>query len=177
MAIVEERGQVSRNDRPVYGMPRLPRDVYVAIGTIILCCALLFVTTTFDQVPKALARGMQPADYPRYLLGAIIVLSACLAIQSLVRRAQNSKTKEKAIKIPSNVWKTGLLMLVCTGAFQILGAFPAMVIASAVQPALWGLRRPVMNVLFAILFPLAVYTLFSLILGVRFPEGLIPMPF
>ena len=75
-------------------------------------------------------------------------------------------------RAPMIVYKTAAVLVVAALSIQWLGIFGAMLITCIGIPIMWGERRHVITVLFAILLPLAVYGLFHGILAVEFPLGI-----
>ena len=53
-------------------------------------------------------------------------------------------------------------------AFDFLGILPAMILLCLGLPIMWGEKRLIFVVPYAILFPLAIYGLFAVVLGVHF---------
>jgi len=146
--------------------PRLRNDDKVAIVIIVLSALVYWVSTTFDDVPKALAQGMQPAAYPQLLVGALIVLSIILVFENRARQEKSRKP------VKPMVYYTGAVLAVSVLLITWLGIFGAMVIPCAVIPFLWGDRRTKAVIAFVVTLPIVVYLLFHGILEVQFPLGI-----
>ena len=66
------------------------------------------------------------------------------------------------------VWPSAAVMIGFVIAFEILGILPAMMLLCFGLPMLWGERRLYLIIPYAIIFPLAIYGLFVIVLGVHF---------
>jgi len=75
-------------------------------------------------------------------------------------------------RAPMIVSKTAAALVIAALSIQWLGIFGAMLITCIAVPVMWGERRHVITLLFAVLLPLAVYGLFHGILEVEFPLGI-----
>lgn len=145
---------------------RMGADAIVAIVLIAFAITVYAVTTTFEEVPRSLAQGVQPATYPRMLVGVLIVLSAILFVQS------RSVASKKVGLLPRKAVYTAILVVVIGLVIPYVGIVIAMMAACAAIPLLWGERRHLLTAVFAIVFPLAVYGLFHGVLEVQFPLGI-----
>ncbi len=142
------------------------RDDYVVGGVILLfCAAVVGITATFDEVPPILAQGIPPTQFPRLMVGLIAVLAAIMIYQAHGREAKKRKP------VPPMVFMSGGLLLVFVASIEVIGTVPAMVLICVALPLLWGERRIVGILVFAVVFPAMVYVLFSNLLEVRFPAG------
>ncbi|MDX9861056.1 MAG: tripartite tricarboxylate transporter TctB family protein [Rhodospirillales bacterium] len=146
--------------------PRLRSDDKVAIVVIVLSALVYWVSTTFDEVPRALAQGVQPASYPQLLVGALIVLAIALVFESRTRPEKSKKP------VKPMVYYTGAVLVVSALSINWLGIFGAMVIPCAVIPFLWGDRRTKTVIAFVVILPIVVYLLFHGVLEVQFPLGI-----
>jgi len=146
--------------------PGLKSDYKVAAAVIVFAIVVYALTTTFDKVPKALTQGVPPQSYPRLLVWVLIVLSVALVFEA--RGRSDAVTK----RAPMIVYKTAAALVIAAVSIQWLGIFGAMLITCIAVPVMWGERRHVITLLFAVLLPLAVYGLFHGILEVEFPLGI-----
>jgi len=146
--------------------PGLKSDYKVAAAVIVFAIVVYALTTTFDKVPKALTQGVPPQSYPRLLVWVLIALSVALVLEARGRTSAVMK------RTPMIVYKTAAALIIATVSIQWLGIFGAMLITCIAVPVMWGERRHVITVLFAVLLPLAVYGLFHGILEVEFPLGI-----
>jgi len=146
--------------------PGLKSDYKVAVAVIVFAIVVYALTTTFDMVPKALTQGVPPQSYPRLLVWVLIVLSVALIFEARGRTTAVMK------RTPMIVYMTAAVLVIATLSIQWLGIFGAMFITCIAVPVMWGERRHVITVLFAVLLPLAVYGLFHGVLEVEFPLGI-----
>lgn len=144
----------------------LRSDILVG-GVILVFTAIVFaITTTFDEVPRALSQGLDPEGFPRLILGVIVVLVAAMMVRA--QRQPDSPRKP----VPRIALLTAAALVVFVGVVDWLGAAATMVLFCAGLPVLWGERRWGWIAAYAVLFPSSVYLLFSTVLEVRFPLGL-----
>ena len=145
----------------------IPRDVRVGAAILLFCALAYWITLGFKEAPAALAQNVQPATFPRLVLGVIAVLT--LAMMALgMRGAGDAKPMP-----PLPVWLTGATMIGFVLAFQAFGILAAMALFAFVGPLLWGARNLLAVAGFAVLFPAAVYVVFVRGLGVWFEPGIV----
>ena len=142
------------------------RGDYMVGGVILLFCAVVVgITTTFDEVPPILAQGIPPTQFPRMMVGVIAILAAIMIYQAHGREPKKRKP------VPLMVFLSAGVLLAFIAAIEVIGTIPAMFLFCVALPLLWGERRIVAILIFAVVFPAAVYLLFSNFLEVRFPAG------
>lgn len=141
---------------------RIPRDAVAGAAVLLFCLAAYLVTLTFKEAPAVIAQNVQPATFPRLVLGVMAVLAVIIIVQSF--RLPDRKPKRLAFM----VWPSAAIMVGFVIAFETLGIVPAMVLLCLVLPLMWGERRLYLIVPYAVLFPLAIYGLFAVALGVHF---------
>lgn len=146
--------------------PWLRSDQKVAAGVAIFALAVLWVSTTFEEVPSALTQGVPPESYPQLLVWTLFIFAAVLAYQA------HGWADKKKKRIKPIVFYTAILIIIATLSIHWLGIFGAMIIGCVTIPILWGERRYLMIGLYAVLFPLSVYGLFHGLLEVQFPLGI-----
>lgn len=146
---------------------RLPRDLVVALAVLAFCAAAYAVTLGFKEAPAAVAQNVQPATFPRLVIGVIAALSALLAAMSF----RGDSARKRPVK--PMVAVTAAMMVGFVIAFDTLGFIAAMVLFSLLMPLSWGERRWRLLVPFAVLFPAAIYLVFVVGLGVHFDAGLL----
>jgi putative tricarboxylic transport membrane protein len=114
------------------------------------------------------AQNVQPATFPRLVLGVIAVLT--LAMMALAWKAPVAAGLKR---VPPMTWLSAGVMIAFVLAFQWLGIVPAMVLLCLGLPALWGERRWYLILPFALGFPAVVWLLFAQLLEVHFEPGLL----
>ncbi len=147
--------------------PRFHSDFLVALVVLVFCAATFYLTTTFEEVPSSLAQGMQPAAFPRLVLVVILGLSAIMVLQALGKRGKGRK------RVPVMVYLTTLAMIAFLLINRWIDLFVAIVAFCLAVPLLWRERRYLLVIAYAILLPVGIFVLFSMILEVRFPRGVI----
>ena len=62
-------------------------------GAVVLafCAAVVYITTTFEEVPAILSQGIPPTQFPRMMIGIIAFLTVVMMIQSQNRRDKGKK--------------------------------------------------------------------------------------
>jgi hypothetical protein len=152
------------------GPPRSPllRGDDLVGGVILFFCAATYaITTTFEEVPAMLSQGIQPSVFPRALIAVIAILSMILIVQG--RRKPASVRKP----VPIVAFATAGLLGLFVAAIDWVGMMIAIFLFCLVLPALWGDRRYFWITIFAVLFPAGIFILFSKMLEVRFPLGIL----
>ncbi len=160
-------GMSQNGGRAAMPAARLPRDLVVALALLAFCVVAYAVTLGFAKAPAAVAQNVQPATFPRLVIGVIAVLSATLAVLSF----RVDSMRKRPVK--PMVWVTAAMMVAFVIVFDTLGFVAAMVLFAAAMPVLWGERRWTHVLPFALLFPAAVYLVFVVGLGVHFDPGLL----
>ncbi len=81
--------------------------------------------------------------------------------------------KKPSAEIPSATLITALVITVAVAVTDFVGIFPALFLVSVVLPLCWKEQRLHFIVLLALSLPTSIYLIFTIILGVQFPHGLI----
>ena len=139
----------------------------VSFIIIFISLILLFTTFSFDTVPPILNRGIQPATFPKGLLGLIIFLTTIVFILSLKNPWKTEKILPKTFYI--TLYNFILFIIIS----KTLDFFLAISILSLLISFFWGERRIFYLLLVSIIFPVIVFIFFETILGLRFPPGII----
>jgi putative tricarboxylic transport membrane protein len=141
---------------------RLPSDLIVGGCILLFCAAAYGVTLTFAQAPAVVAQNVQPATFPRLVLGVIAVLTVAMMILG------RGPAARRRAPVPAMTWLSAAIAVGFVLAFQWLGIVPAMMLLCLGLPVLWGERRWHLVIPFGLGFPLAVYLLFAELLDVHF---------
>ena len=139
----------------------------VSFVIIFISTILLISTFTFDIVPPILNRGIQPATFPKGLLVLIITLTSVIYYLSF------KKPWKKEKKLPKNFFLTILSFIFFIIISKSLDFFLAISVLSVFVSYNWGEKRIFYLLLVGIIFPLIVFIFFEMILGLRFPPGII----
>ena len=149
-------------------LPFFFRDEFKVFFIIILVSIFLLISTfSFDKVPPILNRGIQPATFPKGLLVLIIILTSFIYFLSF----KNPWKKEK--KLPKTFFLTILSFIIFIIISKTLDFFLAIAVLSVFVSYNWGERRIFYLLLVSIIFPFVVFVFFEMILGLRFPPGII----
>jgi putative tricarboxylic transport membrane protein len=144
------------------GSGRLPSDLVVGGCILLFCAAAYAVTYGFDKAPAVVAQNVQPATFPRLVLGVIAVLTLTMMALAVGR------PDRRRPRVPAMTWLSAGVIVGFILAFQWLGILPAMALLCLGLPVLWGERRWHVVLPFGLGFPLAVYFLFAEVLEVHF---------
>ena len=149
-------------------LPLFYNDSFIVSFVIIfLSSILLYFTFQFDIVPPILNRGIQPATFPKALLILIIFLTIITYLLSL----KNSWKKQK--KLPDTFYLTLSSFILFILISKFLDFFLGISILSIIVSFFWGEKRILYLLLVGIIFPLFVFIFFEVVLGLRFPAGII----
>ena len=149
-------------------LPLFYNDSFIVSFVIILLSSiLLYFTFQFDIVPPILNRGIQPATFPKALLILIIFLTIITYLLSL----KNSWKKQK--KLPTSFYLTLSSFILFILISKFLDFFLGISILSIIVSFFWGEKRIIYLLLVGIIFPLLVFIFFEVVLGLRFPAGII----
>tara|TARA_B100000945_G_scaffold245312_1_gene201591 strand:+ start:985 stop:1491 length:507 start_codon:yes stop_codon:yes gene_type:complete len=135
---------------------------------IIIFSAFAFINTLyFEEVPPILNRGIQPATFPKILLVLITLLATLVYYLSL----KNPWKKNE--KLNKSFFLTLLFFILFVLTAIYLDFFLAISVLSFLVSFFWGERRILYLTLVSIIFPIIVFIFFEMILGLRFPGGII----
>ena len=149
-------------------LPFFFRDEFKVFFVIISVSIILLISTfTFDKVPPILNRGIQPATFPKGLLILIISLTSIIYYLSF------KKPWNKEKKLPKPFFLTILSFIIFILISKTLDFFLAISVLSIFVSYNWGERRIFYLLLVSIIFPFVVFVFFEMILGLRFPSGII----
>ena len=149
-------------------LPLFYNDSFIVSFVIILLSSiLLYFTFQFDIVPPILNRGIQPATFPKALLILIIFLTIITYLLSL----KNSWKKQK--KLPTSFYLTLSSFILFILISKFLDFFLGISILSIIVSFFWGEKRILYLLLVGIIFPIFVFIFFEVVLGLRFPAGII----
>ena len=159
---------VRDNKRANKSLPFFLRPEFKVFFTIILVSTILLLSTfSFDTVPPILNRGIQPATFPKGLLVLMIAFSTIVYYLSF------KKPWKKEKKLPKPFFLTILSFILFIIISKTLDFFLAISVLSIFVSYNWGERRVFYLLLVSIIFPLIVFIFFEMILGLRFPPGII----
>jgi len=159
---------VRNKKRANKSLPFFFKDEFKVSFIIVFISIILLISTfSFDIVPPILNRGIQPATFPKALLILIISLTLIIYYLSIKNPWKIGK------KLPKTFFLTLLSFLIFVIISKTLDFFLAIGILSVFVSYYWGERRIFYLLLVSIIFPLVVFIFFEMILGLRFPPGII----
>ena len=130
---------------------------------ILFCVAAIWFSTTFEEMPPILKRGIQPSDFPQLVCALIVFCTLIMALRDPIRVEGSFGGKPLGTLI-----LMGVFVALCSiDFFLALGVFAALL------TLFWGERRVGMILLVGILVPLFIFFLFDLGFEIRFPKGLL----
>jgi hypothetical protein len=141
------------------------QDSLIGVCLILFCAFVFWLTTGFDTVPPMLSQNVPPTFFPRLVLVIISVLSVILILQGL------KKKRDVNEKIEPAVFVTAAIVAVAGALLVYAGTMLTLFLVAIVLPIAWGERRLHFIGALAFSLPAAIYVLFTLALGVRFPVG------
>lgn len=140
-------------------------DIPMGIAIILFSALVYYLTTTFDEVPAAMAQGIPPTQFPRLL---IAIMSALAVIMMFQTRGQEPKKRKP---VPRVAFLSAALLVVFVAIVDWFGIIAAMFLFCIALPIAWGERRFGPILIYASIFPVLVYLLFSRVMEVNFPLG------
>ena len=159
---------VRKQKRANKSLPFFFKDEFKVSFIIIFISIVLLITTfSFDIVPPILNRGIQPATFPKGLLVLIIILTSIIYYLSFKRPWKKEKD------LPKPFFLTIISFVLFIVISKTLDFFLAISVLSIFVSYNWGERRVFYLLLVSIIFPLVVFIFFEMILGLRFPPGII----
>ncbi len=147
-------------------------DAILAFVLIAICGFFYWVSSDFPVPGLFLGDNVLPEQFPRLLLVSIGVLALILPFEHrleldrwpLIRKARSAPIG------PATFVTMGFL-LVLVGLGEWLGTILTIFVAAAGLPILWGERRWLLILVYAVTFTAIVTYLFSIVLSVYFEPG------
>ena len=159
---------VRNKKRANKSLPFFFKEEFKVFFIIVLVSTFLLISTfTFDTVPPILNRGIQPATFPKGLLVLIITLTSVIYYLSF------KKPWKKEKKLPKTFFLTILSFIFFILISKTLDFFLAISVLSIFVSYNWGEKRIFYLFLVGIIFPFIVFVFFEMVLGLRFPPGII----
>ena len=151
-----------------------PIDAALAAALIVLCGGLYYVTAGFPEPPLFLGDNVLPAEFPRLLLWIIAILALTLPFEHLLERKRHPLIrKSRSAPIGRTTWATIGLLLIILLLAPLIGMIATILVSSLAIPILWGERRWLPLILYAVLFTALVTYIFAVVLRVYFDPGLL----
>ncbi len=149
-------------------------DLLLSLIILTGCAVLYYFTTQFEEVADLFAQDVQPAFFPRLLIWTIAILALLMPFEHLHLRKRNKDIDAgRRDTVKPVAFATAILLCVVVASVTWIGTWLAMSLACFALPMLWGQRRLIVVLPFAIVFPGAVVLLFQHVLGVYIEPGLV----
>jgi len=148
------------------------RDLRLGIVLMVIFAVLFGISFTF-QSSKAMTTHTTAAFFPRIVLILLMFLTLLFIITSYVK---GSATKNKA-KMDRNTLRRvlgtmGACILLGLGA-SYLGTLVSIALFIVTVMLVWGVRNKLVILVNAIITPILVYAIFTKILYVQLPPGIL----
>ncbi len=141
------------------------QDTYVGVALLAFCAVIYWLTTGFPEVPAILSQNVPPTFFPRLVIGLITLLSIVLIFNGL------SKSAQVNVRIKPVVLITAAIIVLAGVLVGLLGTLLTLALIAVAIPVAWGERRLRPLGILAVGLPAAIYLIFGLALGIRFPPG------
>ena len=162
------------------------RDSLAGLAILGVCAVAWRLTAGFDEVPAILSQNVPPTFFPRLVIATAALLGGLLLAGGIRRRAVSladratpgdppaSRDQASGAAMPPPVfWATAGLVAAAGVLIPLVGTLLTVGLVAIALPLLWGERRLRLVAALALGLPGAIYAVFTLALGVRFPVGLI----
>ncbi len=143
------------------------KDIKILSVIIFISLILFGYTFTFDEVPEILAQGMQPTMMPRLIFSLIIFL--CF-FQIYQNKSQKSENKDV---IKRNTFITFGYTLFIVLIADKLGFLISVFLFTLITPILWERKDYLKITLFSLCMTIFVFVFFTLVLQLKFPQGIL----
>lgn len=160
------------------------RDSLAGLAVVGVCAVAWWLTAGFDEVPAILSQNVPPTFFPRLVIATAALLGGLLVAGGIRRRvgkaarpadageASTPHGKAGRAGLPPPVfWATAGLVAAAGVLIPLVGTLLTLGLVAIALPLLWGERRFSHVAVLALGLPGAIYTVFTLGLGVRFPIG------
>ncbi len=162
------------------------RDSLAGLAVVCVCAVAWWLTAGFDEVPAILSQNVPPTFFPRLVIGTAALLGGLLVVGGIRRRAgeaagpanaeETSTPHDRARQAglpPPVFWATAGLIATAGVLIPLVGTLLTLGLVAIALPLLWGERRVRLVIALALGLPGAIYVVFTVALGVRFPVGLV----
>ena len=161
------------------------RDSLAGLAILGVCALAWWLTTGFDQVPAILSQNVPPTFFPRLVIATAALLGGLLFADGIRQRAgkaggratagdssaRHEESGGGAARPPPVFWATAAVVAAAGVLAPLIGTLLTLGLMAVVLPLLWGERRFRLVAALAVGLPAAIYMVFTVALGVRFPVG------
>ncbi len=147
-------------------------DAGLALVLILVCGFLYLQTYGFDKPALFLGDNVLPEEFPRMLFWIIGGLALLLPFEHLLERKRHPLIrKTRSAPIGFTTWATIALLIVILALATTLGTLLTILLSSLTLPILWGERRWLFVIIYAITFTALITYIFAGVLTVYFEPG------
>jgi NO-binding membrane sensor protein with MHYT domain len=146
---------------------RFSRDVVAGVALLLVCGTAFYATTTFREVPAMLSQNVPPTFFPRIVLAVLALLSLALLAFSRNKRDEPRAPLERPVYVTAGIFTVAVALV------PYVGMLATVFLVSIGLSLYWGERSVIRIACLALGLPLAVYVVFVLALGMRFPSGVL----
>ena len=143
------------------------KDIKILSVIIFISLILFSYTFTFDEVPEILAQGMQPTMMPRLIFSLIIFLCFFQIYQNKSYKSENKDIIKK------NAFITFGYTLFIVLIADKLGFLISVFLFTLITPILWQRKDYLKITLYSLCMTLFVFIFFTLVLQLKFPQGIL----
>ena len=143
------------------------KDIKILSVIIFISLILFSYTFTFDEVPEILAQGMQPTMMPRLIFSLIIFLCLFQIYQNKSLKSENKDIIKK------NAFITFGYTLFIVLIADKLGFLISVFLFTLITPILWQRKDYLKITLYSLCMTLFVFIFFTLVLQLKFPQGIL----
>lgn len=175
------------------------RDSLAGLAIVAVCAVAWRLTAGFDEVPAMLSQNVPPTFFPRLVIATAALLGGLLIAGGIRRRAGDIARRRAVGKPPARheaagraekgdppppnekpgraalpppvFWATAGVVAAAGVLIPLAGTLLTLGLVAIVLPLLWGERRFRLVAALALGLPGAIYVVFTVALGVRFPVG------
>jgi len=152
------------------------KDLILAIILICLGSFAYYEAGKFPEAPAILGDTLNAEVFPRMLVVLLLFLTCIIPFEFKITPEKIDKIdKDRGDETPLITWITIGVLLTIVALAEFLGSFLTMFVICLTIPLLWGEKRYVAVVIYAIIFPVCVYLLFNKVLGLYFNPGILEM--
>ncbi|MEQ8395866.1 tripartite tricarboxylate transporter TctB family protein [Thalassobaculum sp.] len=145
------------------------RDLWLGLGILGTCAVLYYQTTTFPSVPALLSQNVQASFFPRVLIFTVGFLTLLLIAFGWHKRPDRQPAVKPVTLLTAVLTAGGIALIPWIGVLAAVG------VLAVSLPLLWRDKRHAAIAAYAVLLPASIYLLFTLVMQVRFPTGLLAL--
>lgn len=168
MSSADSDKPASNNPHRAFDLP----DTLLAIFLILSCAYFISLTYQFPEPSSFLGENVLPGHFPRLMLYTIAVLALLMPFEHRFSPERWPKIQQsRSAPIGSTAWITAVFIGILLALAPTIGTVLTILTTALVLPFLWGERRWLMVIIFAVVFTAIITYVFSIVLSVYFVPG------